>query len=557
MTTTLFVNGTIRTNALDGTSRDGVREQHPEWVLVDNERIVAVCPTDEMRSWIATKDGGVFDADIPEDLPPEGAIVRRGTAADRPPADRVIDLEGGTLVPAFCDAHVHLPATGLYAAGMDFRGEKKAATILGAYAARAADPGALLFGGNFEDPLDEPLDGRSLDRVVGDRPALLARADLHSCIVSSKLLTRLPLSDEPGIDRDSSGAPTGYLREQAASTAWRWFENNLPRSTQIDAIRAAARLAYSRGIGSVHEMFVVEWRGWGSFDVFREAIGPLALNVVIYLGTDDIDHVLSLGYDRIGGDFFLDGAFGSHTAWMKEPFTSTPPAGTPETGISYRSDDELFEFFARAQRAGLQVGVHAIGDAAIEQAITTWERVANDVGVGDVMRLGHRIEHFECADDDHIARAARLGLRPSVQPAFDAFWGGEHGMYTERIGWDRAARMNRFGSMAAAGLRMGAGSDSTVTPMDPFVQMKALRAHHLAHERIDPQRALAMTTLGAHALAGQDRNRGEIVAGSCADLAWLDRDPLTADPDELPGTEVLGTWVAGRRVWPDADAEAA
>ena len=90
------------------------------------------------------------------------------------------------------------------------------------------------------------------------------------------------------------------------------------------------------------------------------------------------------------------------------------------------------------QHEGLQVGVHAIGDAAIEQAIGTWEKVADKVGMDDVRNLGHRIEHFECASDDHIARAARLGLRASVQPAFDRLWGGPDGLYAQRMGWDRA-----------------------------------------------------------------------------------------------------------------------
>ncbi|MDQ3877642.1 MAG: amidohydrolase [Actinomycetota bacterium] len=511
MTTTLFFNGAIRTNREEGTA---------DWVLVEGDTLRAV-----------------------------------GRGSDTPAADRSVDLEGGALVPGFCDAHVHLPATGLYAAGMDFRGEKNADVILRAYQERSADPGALLFGGNFEDPLDRPLTRVDLDSVVGERPALLARADLHSCIVSTALLNQLALSDQPGIDRGDGGEPTGYLREQAASTAWRWFESNLPKQVQIDAIRAAARLAYSKGVTSVHEMFVVEWRGWDSFDVFREATEPLALNVVVYLGTDDVDRVVALGFDHIGGDYFLDGAFGSHTAWMSEPFLSAPPPGTPETGISYRSDDQLFGFFSAAQRAGLQVGVHAIGDAAIEQAISTWERVAGEVGVREVMARGHRIEHFECAWDDHIERAEALGLTASVQPAFDAFWGGENGMYAQRLGWDRASKMNRFGSMDSAGLRMGAGSDSTVTPLDPFVQMRALRLHHVSDERLSAERALSMATIGAHGLAGDDRHRGELLAGSLADLAWLDRDPATTDAEELTKTEVLGAWVAGRRVWPDGKAE--
>ncbi len=515
MTTTLFHNGTIRTNV------EGSRAQ---WVLVTDGRISSAHPDD-------------------------------GVAADLPAADRVVDLDGGALVPGFCDAHVHLPATGLYAGGMDFRGVHSADHILDSFAKHAAGGGAVMFGGNFEDPLDRPLDRRDLDRVVGERPAMLARADMHSCIVSSALIDQRDLTGVDGVDVDDAGRPTGYLREQAACGAWNWFDESLPRDEQIAAIRAAVKLAYSKGVTSVHEMFVVEWRGWPSYDVFTDAIEDVALNVVTYLGTDEVGKVASMGFRQIGGDYFLDGSFGSHTAWMKEPFISPPPEGSPPSGIKYRDDDELYEFFLAAQRAGLQVGVHAIGDAAIEQAITTWERVAKEVGEPALWPLGHRIEHFECATEDHIRRARQLGLRASVQPAFDAFWGGEEGLYAERIGWDRAQHMNHFGSMCRHELAIGAGSDSTVTPLDPFLQMKALRAHNLEAESIDGARALAVHTLGGHQMA-RDKTRGALIVGAMADLAWLDRDPVTTNPDDLQSTEVLGTWAGGLRVWPPQQAEA-
>jgi predicted amidohydrolase YtcJ len=530
VTTTLFFNGTIRANRGDDL---------PSWVAIEDDRITEVSPSSSLQPGRR-----------------RGAATGGGNERGLPATDRRVDLDGGTLIPAFCDAHVHLPATGLYAGGMDFRGERSAAAILDAFARHAVRPGTVLFGGNFEDPLDKPLTRTDLDSVAGDRPAMLARADLHSCIVSSALLRELDVGDAEGVDRDDAGEPTGYLREQAACGAWSWFETSLPRQDQINAIRSAIDLAYSKGVGSVHEMFVVEWRGWSSYDVLTAAIDPCALNVVTYLGTDEVERVKQLGLGRIGGDYFLDGSFGSHTAWMKEPFDSPPPAGSPPCGIQYRKDDELFDFFVAAQDSGLQVGVHAIGDAAIEQAITTWERVADKAGSAEVRELGHRIEHFECAGDEHIRRAGALGLRPSVQPAFDAYWGGEHGLYSRRIGWERAAQMNRFGTMRRSGLGLGAGSDSTVTPLDPFLQMKALRTHHVAAERLDARAALRAHTLGSHMLSGETSGRGAIEVGAVADLAWLDRDPVTIDPGALEGTRVLGTWVGGARVYPHEEAEA-
>jgi predicted amidohydrolase YtcJ len=484
-----------------------------------------------------------------------GSIAATGEGSDRPAADRTVDLAGAALVPAFCDGHVHLPATGLYARGLDFRGEHSAAAILGAFAGRANAAG-LLFGGNFEDPLDRPLVRTDLDEVVGDQPALLARADMHSCIVSTALLDRLSIADLEGADRDDGGAPTGYLREEAAAEAWRWFEANLPRQQQIDAIRTAVDLAYSKGVARVHEMFVLEWRSWSSLELLEEAVAGVLLDVNPYVATTEVARIKEMGLARIGGDWFLDGSFGSHTAWMSAPYRVAPPTGTPATGIAYRDFDEVVAFFSEALAAGLQAGVHAIGDAAIEQAIAAWEKVAQDVGVTEVRRLGHRIEHFECATDEHIRRAARLGLRVSIQPAFDRLWGGEGALYADRLGAERALGMNRFRSMMDGGLVLGAGSDSTVTPLDPLLQMASLRDHHVESERMSAAAALRLHTLGSHALADGEGIRGTIQPGAQADLALLDRDPLAVSADELVQTEVEATWIRGEQAWPPHAASA-
>jgi predicted amidohydrolase YtcJ len=486
----------------------------------------------------------------------EGEHVKAVGSGERPSADKHHDLDGATLMPAFCDAHVHLPATGLYAIGMDFRNEKSADAIVAAFAQRADANNEILFGGNFEDPLDRALSRHDLDTAVGNRPALLARADMHSCVVSTSLLDRIEVANLEGVDRDSDGEPTGYLRERAASEAWAWFDRNLGLDQQSEAVRTAVRLAYSKGLASVHEMFVVEWRGWPSLENFLATIDDLALQVVTYVGTDDVERVAQHGLTRIGGDYFLDGSFGSHTAWMNEPYVSEPPSGSPPNGIAYRKDEDLFDFFLSAQRRDMQVGVHAIGDAAIAQALATWEKVAAELGAERVARPGHRIEHFECAWDRHIERAAALGLRGSIQPAFDRFWGGEDGLYAQRIGWERASKMNRFASMLNAGILLGAGSDSTVTPLDPFLQIASLRAHHIKDQQLGRIESLRLHTLGARALAEGPGLAGTVEVGAPADLVVVDRDPVAAEPDDLLDTEVVGTWIRGRRVWPEEEAEA-
>jgi predicted amidohydrolase YtcJ len=512
MTTTLFTNGTVRTLAGDQTAG---------WVLVS-----------------------------------DGAIVATGDGDDAPGADRIVDMSGATLIPGFCDAHVHMPATGLYASGLDFRAETRAAAILDAFRNRARHGNGILFGGNFEDPLDKPLDRHLLDSAVGERPALLARADMHSCVVSSALLKELDVAGLEGVDVDDDGTQTGYLREKAAARAWNWFDSNQPPEQEREAVRAAIRRAYSKGVTRVHDMYVVEWRGWASLDVLAEVMTAASLDWSLHIATDDIDRVKRLGLPRIGGDWFLDGSFGSHTAWLADPYSPPTPAGSPPRGIAYRDDREVVAFFSEAQRAGLQTGVHAIGDAAIEQALRAWETVAETAGHDEVRSLRHRIEHFECSSDEHIARARKLNLGISVQPAFDRYWGGPDGMYAQRIGWDRARNMNRFKTMLESGLVVGAGSDSAVTPLDPFLQMAALREHHLPEQRMGGLDALRCHTLGSQSLSASETVLGTISPGRFADLALLGADPAATPAAELGSIEVLGTWVRGVRVWPPEDAEA-
>lgn len=511
MTTTLFTGGRVRTLARTGVD---------DWLLVRN-----------------------------------GMVAAAGERGDEPRAGRVVYLQGATVVPAFCDAHVHLQITGLYEAGVDFRRERSVPALLTALSQRARPGAGPLFAGNFDDSAGESLGRSDLDRAVGSRPALVVRADMHSCLASTALLDHLDL-DAPGVEIGPDGKPTGWLRESAAAAAWRWFDATMPQQALLDSLRAAVRLAYARGIGTVHEMYVADWRGWEALDVLLTEIESVELGVVVYVATDDVERVAAMGLDRIGGDWFLDGSLGSHTAWLSTPYESAPE-GLPECGISYRSDAEVRDFFRTAHDAGLQTGVHAIGDAAIEQALSAWEAVAAERGADAVRARRHRIEHFECATDAHLARAAALGLGISVQPAFDRLWGGPDGMYARRLGRARARTMNRFGSLQRAGVVVGAGSDSAVTPMDPLLQIAALRTHHEFAERCRAEAALRMHTIGGHALAGGDRVRGVLAPGHRADFTILDVDPVLAPPDELLDAEVLDTWIGGLRVWPPEEADAA
>jgi predicted amidohydrolase YtcJ len=244
----------------------------------------------------------------------------------------------------------------------------------------------------------------------------------------------------------------------------------------------------------------------------------------------DIPLVMDLGLPRIGGDLALDGSIGARTAHLSEHY-----ADHEGHGAAYFGDDDLNEFLHNAHLAGLQVALHVIGDAAIEQAVACWELVYRALDTRERRHFRarrHRLEHFEMASEDQIERAAMLGLAVSVQPAFDALWGGPGALYERRLGEKRALAMNPFRTLLSRGLEVGGGSDSPVTSLDPWLGVRALEEHHDAGERFSREEAVRLFTTGSARLAHLDGKKGRLAPGTQADFAAYDVDPMIADASQ-------------------------
>lgn len=476
--------------------------------------------------WLSFENGRI--ADVGASDPPEDAMV----------------LDGFVL-PGLIDAHVHLTTTGLYGAGLDFRSCRNVTELLeeiAGFLSRKADEWVI--GGNFDPGRNE--EGRmptraELDKLTGATRLLVSRADGHSCTLNSAGLEAVGLvPGTEGIELDSDGRPTGVLAQDANYEARRRFFTALPDQVVIEGQKRGCQIALSRGVTAVHEMAGGSFMGDKDFDLLILNSRSYPILVKPYLATTDMARVLNADLDCIGGDFFLDGSIGSRTAAMSDTYLDGPGRG-----FLYHSHEEIVDFFAQASRAGIQAGVHAIGDAAIEQAIAAIEEVfvkLGPEGAAGARRLRHRIEHFECVSPEQIDRARRLGLVASVQPMFDGYWGGPGGMYAARLG-DRAATMNPFSQIIRSGLAIAGGSDSTVTPLDPFLGMKAAIAHNSKEFRIDVDAALRMFTSWAAYAGRQEEERGSLEPGKAADFCLVDTDPYSTD--DISETKVIATWVAG------------
>jgi predicted amidohydrolase YtcJ len=295
---------------------------------------------------------------------------------------------------------------------------------------------------------------------------------------------------------------------------------------------AACAQAASRGITTVHEMSMPDHRGFIDIEVLLGHRAALPVDIVPVLGTMDVARALDLGVRSIGGDLGADGSIGARTAAVSEPYLGGGGAGS-----TMFADDVIAAFFHDAHDAGLQVGMHAIGDRAIEQLLTAWERVYGALDSRERRHFRarrHRIEHAELATPAQIERAAVLGLGFSVQPAFDARWGGPGQLYEQALGPERAWGMNPFRTMLDRGLVVGAGSDTPVTPFDPWGTVAAMELHHDPGERLDRARSIRVHTAGGAMLAHQEDKKGTLEAGRHADLAAYETDPMVApDPAGL------------------------
>jgi predicted amidohydrolase YtcJ len=269
------------------------------------------------------------------------------------------------------------------------------------------------------------------------------------------------------------------------------------------------------------------------------------VHAIAIVATMDVPRAIELGHDAIGGDLPTDGSIGARTAAVSIPFV-----GTQEHGALYYADDELAGFFHDAHMAGLQAGVHAIGDRAIEQVVAAWERIYASLDSRERRHFRarrHRVEHFEMPGRQQIERAAMLGLAVSVQPAFDGAWGGAGGMYEARVGAERAFEMNPFRAMLDRGVVVGAGSNAPVTALDPWVAVDAMEHHHDAAQRLDRVEAVRVHTAGSARLAHQEEKKGILEPGYHADLAAYDADPLTVET--VRGLRPVLTVSLGREVF--------
>ena len=469
-------------------------------------------------------------------------------------ADRTVQLAGALVTPAFVDAHFHATGTGLSLSGLELAGCATLAEALDAvreYATQAR--GRPVLGSGWDEtnwPERRPPTAAELDRAGYGGVVYLARTDAHSAVASSALMAAVP--ELAGLD---GYHPSGHLTKQAHHAVRQLALSSISPSHRTELHRLALRRAAALGVVAVHEMAGPEISSAEDLAALlaQAREDPELPEVYGYWGElRGAAAARELGAIGAGGDLFCDGSIGSHTAGMHQAYLDADTSGYLrfDTG-------ELAEHIVQCTEGGLQAGFHAIGDAATDQVVTAMQLAADRLG-DRVAAARHRIEHAELLTD--VPALARTGLTASVQPAFDATWGGSDGMYAQRLGAERAGRLNPLAALAAAGTPLALGSDSPVTPIDPWGAVRAAVHPHSRQHALTVRAALAAHCHGGWRAAWADADgSGMLAPGTPASYAIFETT-VGADelPDLAPGRPLprcLRTVLRGRQLYDTGELE--
>jgi hypothetical protein len=482
------------------------------------------------------------------------------------PRTTVLANGKGLVTPGFMDDHTHFLSGGYQLSSVDLRPADSPADFVVRLKAFAAErkPGEWILGGDWDHERwpGAPLPRREwIDSVTPNNPVFVSRLDGHMGLANSLALKAAGITRAtkpiPGgtIVRDPrTGEPTGVLKDEAMNPVYAALPDNTP--AQDDAALARAfQFAASRGVTAVAAVSA----SWGEVAAFKRArqAGTQIVRVSLYPALGDWRRVAdTVAADGPGDDWlrlagvkgFVDGSLGSTTALFFDPYEDEP--GT--TGLLVTPEDSLRSQIGRADSAGLQVVVHAIGEKANALVLDIYDSVAKAHGARD---RRFRIEHAQHLRPAEVDRLVKQGVIASMQPYHaidDGRWAGK------RLG-ARVVNSYVFKSILDRGGHLAFGSDWTVAPIDPILGIyAAVTRRTLDHknpggwipeQKISVDQALhAYTTGNAYGVFAEG-SRGMLKVGRRADLVLLDQDLFTIPPEALETVQVLATVTGGKVVY--------
>jgi predicted amidohydrolase YtcJ len=558
-------------------------------VLFRGGSIVTVDPRRPQAEAVATRDGRILavgsELDCRRALGLDAASGTTGTAGSGGPTTghsrgngtngahgtnevTVVDLAGGALLPGFIDAHLHPMAMCFYTYNLDLAAARSIDDVLDALSdrANATPPGDWVVGLNVdaEQIAEHRLPALTeLDKVSAGHALVCLARDGHTSVGNSIALAAAGIrpgrTDPPGgaFERDGERRLTGVCRE----TATQLLMSAVP-VLDLDQVRSSAHQVFdhlaSQGITSVGLILQTDAEGPGGFAGALESVGMMIFANDLLLGS----HAILCGEPRrtldarrssdlhapdknrvVGGvKLFFDGTLGSRSACLHHPYSDAPH----EHGWLTVDPQVAAARMETSHLAGLQICVHAIGDAANSLALDLFEELLTRHPV-DGNGPRHRIEHASVLDERSVERFAQLGLVAVVQPPFlrnDAPW------LPDRLGDERLTRTYAFRSLLDAGVTLAGSSDAPVEPTDVLdgIAVAVDRGGFVPQEAITAKEAVTMYTRGAAIAQQREHITGSITEGHRADLVVLSDDPTAVPSDQIADIDVLLTVVGGQVV---------
>ncbi|QJD89925.1 amidohydrolase [Duganella dendranthematis] len=500
-----------------------------------------------------------------------GRIIAVGseqeTAAALPRAEH-IDVQGKTLLPGLIDAHGHVFELGEIASGVELYSPASLNGAVKAVAdfARAHPKNAWIIGFGWNQEiwkLGRFPTAAELDVVVRDRPVLLHRVDGHAIWVNTKALEMAGVTRETPdpaggkIERDVSGKPTGVLVDAAMELVNKVVPLPTPAEARATLDVALASLA-KVGLTSVHDAGIKVVQD----DIYRDYAdhGKLTTRVYAMIGdtTGDFDELSKDGpltsyandvYALAAVKLYSDGALGSRGAALLAPYSDMPST----KGLLFYPDAEMRAKMNKAMKAGYQVNIHAIGDAGNHQILDAYAQLIPQY---KNVELRHRIEHAQVVTPEDIPRFKQLGIIPSMQPTHAT---SDQNMAEQRVGHERIKGAYAWRTFLDQGSKIACGSDFPIESPNPFEGLHAAVTRQnnanvpvggwYKNQAMTLTEAFRCFTLDAAWAAHQENVIGSLEKGKWADFILIDRDIFKAPPEQLGKTQVLQTWMGGKKIY--------
>jgi predicted amidohydrolase YtcJ len=489
------------------------------------QKIYSFDPYFSTYSWILVENNKIIDLGN-ESLPSETNIP-------------IYNFEEGFILPGFIDSHVHLSSTAISDILLDLSNFSSLKEIIKALEALrdSMSEGEWIIAKEFDpENIEEKtnITKEDLDKYFPKHPVLIIRKDAHSSIINTmgEKILNLDLSYSEG------EILTGRDHQIVVGKVYQ----NIEPSLLVKGILKILKKSAERGVTTIHALEGGYTSPPNTPQILLGLKQYFPIDVLIYYQTTSIKKVKELGLNQIGGCLLVDGSVSSMTAALSEPYF----VDKENYGVLYWDLDTLTNFIRSAHNENLQIAFHAVGDRGIDLLLKAYKKVLKDYPKKDHR---HRIEHFELPKNEHIKMVAELELMLSLQPSFLYFWGGEGKLYEEFLGKERSKRIIPLKSIIEHNIIAGGGSDSSVTPIDPFLGIYSAVNHPNPEESISIKDAIKMFTFNSAYIGFLNNEKGSIEKNKIADLVILDRDPLNIDPKDILDIKVIATICKGKFVY--------